>query len=222
MQTNKNAHSCRQGWINWKINHYLVPWRLQPAGFLIAESTGMTSWEHGVLAAIEPGLGLPFLGLQAGQLTGSGRLQVGPEGVCVGVPVRSCASDQARGVSKVLRCSAQLRAAADLSSSPFVWIGREKVQSLLRWAGPFFQIQAGRQQGCVRCCGGIASPTNRQCFCHYHSDSMTATNHLEWHSPLLTPLCARESSVIYKVLNYLSFKPSSFHIVRATISFQWG
>lgn len=51
-------------------NHYLVPWRFQPTGFLIAESTGMTSWEHGVLAAGEPGLSLPFLGLQTGQLTG--------------------------------------------------------------------------------------------------------------------------------------------------------
>lgn len=44
-----------------------------------------------------------------------------------------------------------VRAAADPSSSPFVWIGREKVQSLLRWAGPFSQIKAGRQtSGAVR------------------------------------------------------------------------
>lgn len=39
-------------------------------------------------------------------------------------------------------------AAADLSSSPFVWIGRERVQSLLRWAGPCSpKIQTGRQRG---------------------------------------------------------------------------
>lgn len=75
------------------------------------------------------------------------------------VPVRSCASDQICCVSKVMLNS--VRATGNLSSSPFVWIGREKVQSLLRWAGPFSQIQAGygrqasRQQGWVWCCEGI-------------------------------------------------------------------
>lgn len=54
--------------------------------------------------------------------------------------LRSCASDQVCGVSKALGCSAHRYGNA--SSSPFVWIGREKVQSLLRWAGPFSQIQA--------------------------------------------------------------------------------
>lgn len=99
----------------------------------------MTSWEHGVLAAIEPGLSLPSLGLQTGQLTGARRVL---SGGCGG-RVRRCA-----GAFSALRDQkpvASPRCCSDAPLGPFVWIGREKVQSLLRWAGlPNTGRQAGR------------------------------------------------------------------------------
>ena len=121
MQT--KACSCSaEGWaefINWKINHYLVPWRSQPAGFLTAESTGMTSWEHGVLAAVEPGARTAFSsGLKLVQLTGAGRgFSGGPGGACAArcapAGVRSCASDQTKWRLQGAQMLGSVRAAAD-------------------------------------------------------------------------------------------------------------
>lgn len=102
-----------------------MPWRFQPTGFLIAESTGMTSWEHGVLAAGETGLSLPFLGLRTGQLSGK-QVSGGSGGrVCLsaGAFLR-VGPNQWRLQGAQMLCLA--RASADLSSSPFVWIGRER------------------------------------------------------------------------------------------------
>lgn len=101
--------------------------RLRSAGSLIAESTGMTSWEHGVLASTDPGL---KLGLQTRQLTGSAALRW-LRRACASVR-RCVAAIQDGGLQG---SNGTVRAAVHQPSSPFVWIGREKVRSLLRWAG---------------------------------------------------------------------------------------
>lgn len=151
----------RLGWIKWKINYYLVPWCLQSAGFLIAESTGMTSWEHGVLSAIDPEI---KLGLQTRQLTGSAVfrwLQRACSSVCWCVPARRINPWRLQGAQTL----DSARAVVDLSSSPFVWIGREKVQSLLRWAGLFSQNTGSK---------ALLPPIiSSVFFYHYHSDYMT-------------------------------------------------
>lgn len=109
----------------------------------------MTSWEHGVLAVTDPGL---KLGLQTTQFTGS-------------------TADRwlRRAWASVLRCVAASPRGSNGSAarrrvSPFVWIGREKVQSLLRWAGLFSQ-NSGRQAG-----RALLPPNDQQCLYHYNSN----------------------------------------------------
>lgn len=118
-----------------------MPWRLQPAGFLIAESTGMTSWEHGVLAVIEPGLRLlsrpldrTINRLGGGEVSGrsGGRVR----------RLRCCALDQTGGVSKVLGCSSQC---APPRICPLLLSGLEERRSSLYLGGRVSSTKYRRQ-----------------------------------------------------------------------------
>lgn len=92
-QTRRQTELQQAGWGELiggekKKTNYLAPGRLQSAGSLIAESTGMTSSEHGVLASTDPACWSSAS--QDETIKRLGRCFF--SGRCVRAPVRSSAS----------------------------------------------------------------------------------------------------------------------------------
>lgn len=153
--------------------NYLAPGRLQSAGSLIAESTGMTSSEHGVLASTDPACWSSAS--QDETIKRLGRCFF--SGRCVRAPVRSPASPSSFQRCADARLSARRRVSLLLLSFCLD----------LKRQGPVFikvgvsppplkkkrkNKKTGRQQG--------NAPSNIQWrFCNHHSDFMTDTDAFE-------------------------------------------
>lgn len=135
------------------MNHYLVPWRFLPTGFLIAESTGMTSWEHGVLTVGEPGLRLPFprrSNRTSGRRAGSRWTRR--------ASVRRCAG---AFFARVIEPAAFPRCSdAQLSSAvrSFCLDWKREGPVFIKVGGSLLPNRQEGRQGLVRCRGGIYSP----------------------------------------------------------------
>lgn len=135
--------------------------RLRSAGSPKAESTGMTSWEHGVLAWLDPGL---KIGLRTRQLSGSAAVRW-LRRACA--PVRSCGPRRA-----CLRCwlSVRRRGSAVLSFC-------------LDWKreGPVF-IEVGGSPKSRHAAASHSCPTGSSVF-HCHCFILFISLFIFWHSP---------------------------------------
>lgn len=114
-----------------------------------------------------------------------GGCQVAAEGVCASV--RRC-------VAAFRGAGSSVCAAADQPFSPFVWIGREKVQSLLRWAG---LPNPGRQQHITP--GGYAAVSFSDCQGFFFF----------WHRPQRL-FCAGKPKLLQNTLR-TQFQPCARH-----------